>query len=190
MSRGTLSNRAASTTSPGAARRPRSAVSLVEVLIGVGLFSVLVCGVVWVLGYGSRSTARVSAQMSLQQASRKALVKMLRELREGMEVVSPLPGSTLSYALFRDKVSLVRWFYQVPQKNSRGLFELWRYVNDSRLPDGQRHELLLQNVKRLTFSCRSEGALQVNLTLTEEDREYSMLTTVRLQNIASSEELW
>jgi len=107
-----------------------------------------------------------------------------------MEVISPPPGTTISYTLIRDKLSLVRWFYQVPQAGQKDTYELWRYIHDKKINASARAELLLQNIRRLTFTCRSEGALQINLTLSEEDREYSILTTVRLRNLASAEELW
>jgi hypothetical protein len=175
------------------ARRSR-AFSLVEVVIALGLISLLIGVVVWILSFGGRSTSRLTPQLALQQASRKAVVRFLREVQEGMEVVTPRPGSTLSYALVRDKLSQVRWFYQLPQRtpNPRErLFELWRYVDDQTITDPEkRKELMLSNVKRLTFTSRGEGALQVNLLLAEGEQEYAMLTTVRLRNIASAEEIW
>ena len=54
----------------------------------------------------------------------------------------------------------------------------------------QRRELLLSSIKRLTFTARSEGALQVNLVLSESAEEYALLTTVRLRNIAAAEAVW
>ena len=164
--------------------------TLVEVIIGVILFALLVASVMWVFVYGGRSTGRLSSQLSLQQSSRKAIVRFLRELQEGMEVLSPSPGSTLSYALIRDKVSLVRWFYLIPASGTPGVFELRRYVKDPKLSEEKRTEIFLQNVKRLTFTCRSEGALQIHLVMKEDDQEYALLTSVRLRNLASAETLW
>ena len=178
------------TTSRGAAACRRSAFSLVEVMVALGLFGLLIGSVVWLFGFGGRSTVRLTGQMSLQQNSRKAVVRLLRELQEGMQVLSPTPGTTLSYALIRDKLSQVRWFYQVPQAGRSDVYDLVRYVHDPSIPEAKRTETLLQNVKRLTFTSRSEGALQVNLLLVEDEREFSLLTTVRLRNLASAEELW
>ena len=170
-------------TAPG----PR-AFTVVEIIVALAVFGLLCGTILWLLGFGSRSSQGLAARMSLQQASRKALVRLLREVQEGMEVLSPRPGTTLAHALVRDKVSQVRWFVQHPIED--GTFELWRYVGDPGLPTGKRGELLLGNVKRLRFTCTSEGALQVNLTLSEQGQESSLLTTIRLRNLPSAEMLW
>jgi len=159
-------------------------------LIGLALFGLILGIIVWLLGHGSRSGQRLSTQMAVHQASRKALVRFLQELQEGIEVIRPTPGTTLSYALVRDKYSCVRWFRQVPRPGSGGLYDLRRYADDLALPMDRRDELLLSDVKRLTFTARSEGALQINIVLAEKDRDYALLTTVRLRNLPSAEELW
>ena len=71
-----------------------------------------------------------------------------------------------------------------------GSCELWRYVHDPSLPEAQREELILQDVRRLTFTCQSEGAAQVNLLLARDGQEFALLTLVRLRNLATVEELW
>jgi prepilin-type N-terminal cleavage/methylation domain-containing protein len=169
----------------------RHAFSLIEVLIAAGLLGVVIGAVYYMFAFGTRATGRLTPQLSLQQASRKAVVRLLRELQEGMEVVSPSPGSTLSYAIIRDKLSRARWFYLVEKrKTPTPVMELWRYVDDLTIPREQRTERMLEDVRRLTFTSRGEGALQVNLLLAEGEQEYALLTTVRLRNIASAEEVW
>ena len=113
-----------------------------------------------------------------------------REVQEGMEVLQPAPGSTQAWALVRDRASRVRWFYQKRQGGTTDRTELWRVIDDPSRPLAQRHEMLLRDIRRLTFTCRTEGALQMNVLLAEADREYALLTTVRLRNLAAAEELW
>lgn len=161
----------------------RRAFSLVEVLVGIGLLVALIAAAVWLFSFANRSTARLAGQMAVQQASRKALVRLIRELQEGMEVMRPAPGATLSYALVRDSVSRVVWYFQEPQPGAPGLFVLKRFR------EGQT-EVLLTHLKRLTFTSRSEGAVSMNVELAEEDRSYALLTTVRSRNLASAEQLW
>ena len=168
-------------------RRARG-VGLVEVLIGLALVGILLAVVIGAVIYGGRASARLTPQLSLQQASRKAIVRLIRGLQESMEVAMPRPGCTLPYAIVRDQVSRAQWYYQVPRPD--GTRQLWRWVDDAGLAPDKRAELLISGVKRLTFTARSEGALQVNLLLGEGDHEYAMLTTVRLRNIASAEEVW
>jgi hypothetical protein len=168
----------------------RRALSLAEVVVVLGLLSLLIGGAVWLFFFGGSTAQRLTPQLSLQQKSRIAVVRLLREIQEGMEVLSPTPGLTLSYALISDKLALVRWYFLLKSQNDPGQFELWRYVDDRTLPPGQRRVLLLTNIRRLTFTCQSEGALQINLALAEENSQYSILTTVRLRNLPSAEELW
>lgn len=171
-------------------RRSSAAFTLVESLVGFAL-AVLVLGTMfWLVSFSVRSTARLGPKLAAQQATRRAVVRFLHELQESMEVVAPRAGSTMAYAVIRDKLALVRWYYLIEQVGAPGLFELHVYRHDPALSTGQRDEVLLSNVRRLAFTARTEGALQVNLLVGEEGQETSILTTVRLRNIASSEELW
>jgi prepilin-type N-terminal cleavage/methylation domain-containing protein len=166
----------------------RRAFSLTEFIVALSLVALLIAAVMWFFVFSVRSTGRATPQMALQQQSRKALVRFLRELQEGMLVVSPRTGTTLSYALVKDKVAVMRWYYQVRKPN--GTNDLICYRHDTSAPDAQRTSVMLTGVKRLTFTCRSEGALDINLLLAEGDQEYATYTTVRLRNLASGEQLW
>ena len=168
----------------------RRAFTVIEVLIGGILLVVLVAVLVMFLVYGGRSTARTSAQYSLQQAGRVALAHFLREIQEGMEVIQPPPGSTLPHAVIRDAVSCPRFYYLVPQADEPGSFELWRFVNDPDIAADQRKERLLRGVRRCTFTARGEAALQVNLLMREAGEEFPLLTTVRLRNAAAADDGW
>jgi type II secretory pathway pseudopilin PulG len=166
----------------------RRAFSLVEASIVVLLAVVLIASAVWVLLYGARATQRTGEQLSAQQTARAAVARLLRELQEGIEVVSPPPGSTYPYAVVRDQVSCARWYYLIPQAGAPGLFELWRHVDDADLTPDKRAEKLLANVKRLTFTAQSEGAVQVNLMLKDGDQEFPLLTSVRMRNLAAADD--
>lgn len=167
----------------------RRAFTILEMTLVAALFAVVLGLIVWITGFGRSASGRLGAQASLQQGSRKALVRLLRELEESIEVVSPRPGTTLSHALVRDKLSLARWYYQVPSADGRS-FDLRRAIDSATLPPGQRDELLLTSIRRLTFTARTEGALQVHLVLSEGAEDYALVTTVRLRNIAAAEELY
>lgn len=182
-------------TAPRESRiRPRpTGYTLVEVLLVVGIFVVVLALVVGYFGFGRRSEQRLTARMGAQQATRKALVRFVQELQESVEVLSPRPGSTLSYALVRDQVNAVRWYYQVRtpgSPDSAPTFEVWRFATDTTLPGPQRRVKLLGGVKRLTFTARSEGGLRLNLVTTEDGQDHATLLSVRLRNIAVAEEVW
>lgn len=163
--------------------KTRHGFSLAEALVAIALVSFLIGAVVWLFGFGAGATARLTPQLGLQQTSRKAIVRLLEQLQQGMEVITPRPGATQPYALFRDQVARVKWLYQVPTPDGR--YELWVYTDGTR-----ENERLLTGIKRLTFSSRTEAALQVNLVLSDGTQEYAMLTTIRLRNIVAAEEVW
>ena len=168
----------------------RGGFSIAEVLVALGMFVILISLCVWIFGYGSGATRRLTPKLTMAASSRKAVVRMLREIQEGMEVILPMPGITLPYAVIIDKIGLARWYYQVPNKNDANLTDLMRYVNDKKIAPGARSDVLLTGISRLTFTSQSEGMLSINLALQEDSAEYSMLTQVRLRDLASSEELW
>lgn len=165
-------------------------MALVEALLAATLFLVLLGVVYLAFRHGIASTARLTPQLSLQQQRRKAIVRFLREIQEGMDVISPGPGQTLSYALIRDKVAFLTMFYGRASSRKDGTFDLWRYRYDPDVPEPSRRELLVAHLGRVTFTCQSEGALQIHLLLEEGRQHDSLLTTVRLRNLPSSEELW
>lgn len=166
----------------------RRAFTLLEGLIALGVAALVMGIALALLLHGSWLGAHLTPQLSLEQNSRRALVRLLAELQEGMEVVNPRPGGTATFAVIRDRVSRLRMYYQVAQPD--GTAQLWRYTDDADLAPAARRERLLAGVRRLTFSSRSEGALQINLLLSEGGQDYALLTAVRLRNLASAEEIW
>ena len=167
----------------------RRALTFVEALVALTVALVLLDVLVMLMSFGDRSTRLITTQLGLQQESRKALVRLMRELQEGMEVLRPAPGSTLPYAIFTDKLGRVRWLYLKPSRASRSrTFELWMYTRDTET--AVQPEALLAGIQRLGFTSGSEGALQVNLVLEEGGQSYPMLTTIRLRNFAASEEVF
>jgi prepilin-type N-terminal cleavage/methylation domain-containing protein len=167
----------------------RRAFTIVELLVALAVLGLVIGCVAWLFAYGGRTAKRLTPQLGAQQAGRIAVVRLLREIQEGMEVLAPAPGCTLSYALVIDKLGRVQWFHQRPQSGPSGRTELW-VLTDGTAPAADRRMKLVSDLKRITFTCRSEGALQVNLALAEEDAEYPLLTTVRLRNLPSAEEVW
>lgn len=168
----------------------RHAVTLVEVLLALALLGVVLGIIAQASGFATRSTGILAPKLALQQASRKAVVRLLTELREGMLVVKPAPGSTLPYAVVKDKVGQLRWYHLVGQPGAPAGQELWCHVDDPNVPRAQRRHKLLGGIRRLAFTSRSEGALEVNLVLGEGTQEHALMTTVRLQNLAAGEKIW
>lgn len=150
----------------------------------------LIAAGVYLLIYGSSALKRTSETLGAQQSGRVAVARMVREIQQCIEVISSLPGCTLPYAVVRDQISCARWYYQRPQKDAPGLFELYRVVDDRTLPVAQRTELITRGLKRLTFTTQSEGALQINMVFRDGDQDAPLLTTIRVRNIAAADEAW
>lgn len=173
----------------------RHGVTLVEVLVGLGI-GTIVLGIAFQLQrFSSYSTQQtLGPQLGLQTASRAALIKFIREIQESIEIVRPLQGGTLHYFMARDKFNQIMVGYSAPQLapppgQTVPLEDLYihRYSYDPAVPGEQVK--ILENLKRITFTTLSPGALQIHATLSEQGKEYTLLTTIRTRNILSEGEL-
>ena len=163
----------------------RRAFTIAETIIGLALFALLLGMVVWIFGFGSRTLTRLLPGLDLQKSNRRAVVRLLGEIQEGMEVIAPVPGSTLSYAVIADKTGQLKFFHQLPDRNAPGFNTLWVHAED-----GARREQIVHGVRRLTFTSLGEGALVVNLVLSQDGTDSPVYATIRLRNLAAAEEVW
>lgn len=166
----------------------RRAFTMIEMLVGLGIFVVLSGMAYGLLRFGVISIgATVAPQVGLQMASRKAMVDFIKEIQECIEVARPLPGSTMTYFVARDKTNRIMTAYMV--KNAadsagagRDIFDLFVHKKDfGTLPPEQRK--VLSQVERLTFTSLSPGLLQIHADLHEQGKTYALLTAVRTRNI-------
>lgn len=166
---------------------------MVEILVGMGLL-VIISGVAYgLMRFGIVSVGTtVTPQLGLQTASRKAMVDFIREVQESIEIARPLPGTTLTYFVARDKTNCVVTVYSV--KNAadstaagKDIFDVYLHRKRFTKPDEQKR--ILTKVERLTFTALSPGLLQVHLDLNEGGKTYSLLTAVRTRNILSEGKL-
>ena len=169
-------------------QRRRPAVTLVEGLMGLVL-AVVIAGVAYNLWrFAAVSVgSTIAPQVGLQTASRKAMVDFIKEIQEAIEVARPIPGSTLSYFVCRDKLNRVMTAYQVKNDADslaagKDLFDLYIHRKDfSGAPVSQIK--MLTRIERLTFTSLSPGLLQINLELNDSGKTYALLTAVRTRNI-------
>jgi hypothetical protein len=165
------------------------------------LIAVVVATVLLGAGYMLVRAARVSTEaslgphMGLQMASRKALVELIRELQESIEVVRPSSGATLTYVMARDKLNRILLVYCVKndaqsQRAGRDLFDLYlyRYDHGERPPEANQR-FLLGSVERVAFTALSSGVVQIHLDLHEQGKSFPFLTAVRSRNIQTEADL-
>lgn len=184
---------------PGILRhRLRRGFTLVEVSIALTV-ALLVIGAAFALHrFATVSTQQtLGPQLGLQTASRAALVQFIREIQESIEIVRPAQGCTLNYFVARDKLNQFLVGYVAPKAGAAGgggtdpaLQELYLYRHDYDHDDPARQQRkVLDGVERITFTTLSPGVLQIHMTLWDQGRDYTLLTTVRARNILAEGEL-
>ncbi|MBI3890420.1 MAG: hypothetical protein HY303_02695 [Candidatus Wallbacteria bacterium] len=158
------------------------AFSLIEILLGSAILVVVLYGLIQLLTTGRKMEEGVGGQLALQADARKALASFLRELQEGIVVVRPAPGQTLSYALVRDKVNRMAFYSIVP--SGKDQYELRRDLTDR---SGTKREVLLKGIARMTFTALTDRALMLHAIFGTGDRRFAFHTQVRLRNRAAAE---
>jgi type II secretory pathway pseudopilin PulG len=167
----------------------RRAFTMIEILVGFGIFLVLAGVAYGLLRFGIVSVgATVAPQVGLQMASRKAMVEFIKQIQECIEVARPLPGSTMTYFVARDKVNRIMTAYLV--KNAadsttagKDIFDLYVHTKDFTPGKAPTNTKVLSNLERLTFTSLSPGLLQIHADLHEQGKTYALLTAVRTRNI-------
>ncbi|MBI4860761.1 MAG: hypothetical protein HY815_10945 [Candidatus Riflebacteria bacterium] len=162
-------------------RRPPGAFTLIEAVVASLIFAGVLYSLYGLLFKGTRLGQQELEIFGLQAEGQRSLVRLLKELQEGMEVVLPQPGGTLPYAVVRDKLNRMAVFHLVPGREPR-MYELNLSV---RSPQSNSTEVLVKGVARLTFSSLSDGAIRVHLTLGTGARRYSFYSSIRLRNRAA-----
>src|SRR4051812_16663275 len=111
----------------------RRGFTLIEALVALAL-ALIVMGMAYQLfRFAVVSTgATITPQASLQIASRKAMLDFIKEIQECIEVARPLPGSTMSYFVARDKINRVMTAYLVRNaadsaRAQRDLYDLYLF---------------------------------------------------------------
>lgn len=161
----------------------RTAVSLIELLFALLLGSIVLYTAYQLLGAGRRMEAGVGAHLSLQADARKALISLIKDLQEGIYVVKPSPGQTLSYALVRDKLNRFATYRLIPGTEGKD-HTLIRELSSATKSD--RHPMM-QGVTRLTFTALTDQALMIHLVLGAGEREFALHTEIRLRNRAAAD---
>jgi hypothetical protein len=179
-----------------AGRRWWAGLGFIEVLVGATL-TLIVFGI----AYGLMRFSRVSTEqtigpnLGLQSASRVALLKLIKELQECIEFVRPRQGASLNYFIARDKLNQILTGYiarndDASDRAGRDIFDLHLHRHDvGKARPPSRHTRLLPGIERLSFTALSSGVIQIHMTLHEQGKSYTLLTTVRARNVLMEGEL-
>jgi hypothetical protein len=173
-------------------KKTRTGFSVLEMLLATALaLLVLVAAHQRLRGARVATDLTLAPQAELQSATAVLLLDLVQELKESIEVVKPAEGTTLNYAVVRDKLNELLLVYPVldeaaTRSSGRPLYDLYLHRTDpSAQPLATRQRLLIRGVERIAFTSLSSGALQVHINIHRDGRVYSLLTTIRMGNIAS-----
>jgi len=171
-------------------------VTLPEMVIAVGIFAMFMAigSRVFTLFIGGKHSENLSKRLVLQMEARKAIINLYRELQQGIEIVAPPPGMTLSHLVFKDSVNNVRMVYLVEDtvKSKEEGVSIYRAMTILRDPGGATIEeprCLMEHVLKLNFTTYNYGGVLVTTQLRGGKGDYSLVSYVRLQNVTSEEEL-
>ncbi|MFZ2958809.1 MAG: type II secretion system protein [Candidatus Ozemobacteraceae bacterium] len=172
----------------------RRGVTLIEMLVGLVILSMLFAfGLrAWQI-FAGRQADNLSKRLVLQMEARKAFLSLSRQLQEGIEIVSPQPGTTLPYMVFKDYVNNVRMIYleEDPvrtQNEKRPMYRALSVVREAGALAPGQPSLLMEHVVKLHFTSHSASGVLITCVLHGGNGDFSLVNFIRLQNAASDDE--
>ncbi|MBI4860497.1 MAG: hypothetical protein HY815_09570 [Candidatus Riflebacteria bacterium] len=152
--------------------------TVIEVVVCCLILALVLYALFDLLGAGTKMSRQELELLGLQADSQRSVVRFLATIQESMEVMLPQPGSTLPYAMVRDKLNQVVVFSLVESK-TKGEYDL---KMELLTPQGRSGQSIMSGVSRLTFSTLSDGALRLHMTLMTGNRRYAFYTQIRCRN--------
>lgn len=167
----------------------RAGYTLLEVIVVILVFIILGEVVFRFFISIGRTQKGLSQQIILQMDSRKALDQVVGRIQEASEVVRPLTGETKPFLVLKDIINQMTLLYLEPNNKvsedfKKPIYRLMAYTDDysgSFKKENQR--ILIEQVKRLTFTSLSPTSVQINATVINEKNEYQFITRVGLMNL-------
>ncbi len=166
----------------------RPGFTFVEVMIALGLFLFLLAlGLRAWQTFRGRTAENLSKHLLLQMEARRALLQLYKEVQEGVEVVSPLPGSTLPYMAYKDGLNNLRMIYldKDPDKTrdeGKPIYRLMSVRREISTSAAEPPRCMMEHVSRLTFTTYHPGGVVISATLRGGKGEFSFVNFIRLQN--------
>ena len=176
-------------------KEKRKAVTLIEVIIASAIFAVVIgLSVGAFRAFQGRTSENLSKRLVLQMEARKALVHLYRKLQDGIEIVSPPPGTTLPYVVYKDLLNNIRMVYlekddYLSKKEKRDIFRAMSILRDPTGKIVEKPQCLMKHVTQMNFTTYHEGAVLLSTRLQGGTGDFSLINFVRLQNISSEESL-
>ncbi len=167
--------------------------TLTELLVALGIVLLVSAVGLRLLQSLSRSQRTMSAQAALQMEARRAFDKAIEQIREGTDLVRPFMGETLPFVVFKDIVNRTTILYLEPnnpasERLQKRVYKLVSYRTDySGRYDPKNEKILLDAVRRLTFTSLSPNGVQIAATLIHDRNEFQFLAHIGLMNLGGLE---
>jgi hypothetical protein len=167
---------------------------MIELLVVAGLLGGITLTVFLFFRQSQKTgTASVANKFSLQMDARKGADVLLSEIRTGTNIVKPRVGETAPYLVFRNMVNrMTILFLEKDEKNSEAFkkefYRLREYVSDySGVHKPDQGRILLESVRRVSFTTLSPSSVQMTLTMGNETQDFQFITSVGFMNVGDIE---
>jgi hypothetical protein len=175
----------------------RTGVTIIEILIGAVIMSVLLGAVYQVFhllfSRDSRHSLTSLTQRSFIQKDMKVgLRRLIYRLREGIQIVEPLPGQGGNQIVFRDVTNLKIRIRRHPERNQliseREQGGTWVLEEQPTLVDTDAGSLpasfpvRMDNCWSAHFTAQSPECVSLRVTVEQEGQQGTFMTVVKLRN--------
>ncbi len=170
-------------------QKPRSGVTIVELLIASVIFSfVIAISYRALVLFTGRASETLSKRLILQMEARRAFLTLYREVQEGIEVILPQPGATLPYFVYRDFVNSIHVIYlekdlELSKTEGEDLFKLMEGLKDPGGEKSKEPRILARYVTSLNFTTHHFGGVLISCSLKGGKGRFSLVNFVRLKNV-------
>ena len=132
------------------------AMSLVEILMAVSIFTVVIAGLYSAFSVGNRSWKVYSATIMFQEETRRAFFSMVNELREAKNIFITKDSNSLTINFFKPSMGIVSYAWSNSGNNANKIVR----QQDSKT------RVLANNISLLSFDYPTNSAIIVDVTAT------------------------
>jgi len=140
--------------------------------------------------FNGKASQNISKRLVLQMEARKALTNLYRTIQDGLEVISPAPGMTLSYLSYRDIVNNIKVVYLEKDEywskiEGKTIYKAMILTKDTSGAVTKKAKCFMRHIQSLNFTSYSPGAVLISANMYSGKGEFSLINFMRLQNVSS-----